>query len=448
MKNKPLKNPQATTRLRRRHGTQIEQLEDRVVLSGSSIVQPFSDVDDYGDEKDWALNAVNAPEVWARGFTGAGVVVAVIDSGVDLQHPDLVDSIWQNEGEIAANGIDDDGNGFVDDRAGWDFVNDDRLAADVAGHGTHVTGIVAAARNDSGATGVAYGARIMPVRVLDGVGNGSQVDIASGIRYAVDNGADIVNLSLGGATGSQRVSRAIQHALDHDVLIVAASGNAGNETPDFPAAYSEQFGNVISVGAHDKNDLVASFSNGVGDSGAVQIDAPGVSVYSTRVEGGFRYGSGTSYATPVVSGVAALMLSANPELSAVDLRNLLVTHATATITGTDTLGGLNAAVVVSATLPTQSIPTASLPGDTDGDGVVGLNDFLVVSRNFGQQVSGLADGDFNGDGIVEFIDFLVLTRNFGNTVSGANADSSTASVDLALASEIDIAQDALLDELI
>lgn len=443
-----LKSWHARVEGRRDAASSFESLETRTVLSGAAIVQPFAQVDDYGDSKDWALNAVNAPVVWAQGYTGQNVLVAVVDSGADMLHADLVDSVWSNAGEIAGNGIDDDGNGFIDDYHGWDFVADDASPDDEAGHGTHVAGIVVASRNEVGATGVAYGAQWMPVRVLDAQGNGSQFDIASGIRYAVDNGADIINVSLGGPTGSQRVERAIEHALNNNVLVVAASGNAANSKPEFPASYSSQFGNVISVGAFDSTYQIASFSNRVGTSGAIQIDGPGVSVYSTKMSGGFRYGSGTSYAASVVSGIAALMLSANPDLSSTELRDMLATHDTLDIAGTDSLGGVDAAFVVAAVAPAPPAAPIFVPGDTDGDGIVGMNDFLSVSRNFGKEAEGLINGDLNGDGIVEFHDFLILTRNFGVTSASASSTLSAQTVDEVLASEEDFGTQSSLNELI
>lgn len=423
--------------------TNLEVLEPRRQLSAVALVQPFSQVDYYGGSADWALNAVNAPEVWDQGFTGDGLVIAVIDSGVDLQHADLVDQIWSNVDEIAGNGIDDDANGFVDDSQGWDFVTDDASPQDAAGHGTQVSGIIAASHNGIGATGIAYNARIMPVRVLDAQGKGSQFDIASGIRYAVNNGADIINLSLGAGSGSQRVRTAIQHALTHDVLIVAASGNAGESTPDYPAAFSNQFSNVISVGAFNNQLDLASFSNRVGDSGAIQIDAPGVGVYSTKLGGGAQQGSGTSFATPIVSGIAALMLSANPELTPTEIRSGLVSYADLIIGGTDSQGGVNAAAAVAAVVPPQPLPPIQVAGDTDADGMVGMSDFLAVSRNFGKQVTSREEGDLNGDGIVEFSDFLILTRNFGQTAATAsNLDGATAT-DQVLASQLDFEADHL-----
>jgi subtilisin family serine protease len=304
----------------------------------------FPAVPYYGGVNDWGLNGVQAPEVWAQGYTGSSVVVAVIDTGIDLDHVDLDSNIWVNAGEIAGNHRDDDGNGFVDDVYGWDFANDDNNPTDIAGHGTHVAGIVAAERNGTGATGVAYGAQVMAVQVLDSRGSGTILDVAAGIRYAVDNGADIINLSLGAPFGSTVLLSALRYALLHDVLVVAASGNDGAASPSFPAAYSAVLSNVISVGAHTAQDRLAAFSNREGNG--VQVDAPGVSIYSTIPGNRYANWSGTSMAAPYVSGVAALAWAANPSLGASQLRDLITEGAVRGVAGSDSKGGVDAARTV------------------------------------------------------------------------------------------------------
>jgi subtilisin family serine protease len=308
-------------------------------------VERLPDVPYFGGANEWNLNATNAPESWAAGFTGQGVTIAVLDTGVDLNHPDLIGNLWRNPGEISGTGIDDDANGFVDDVFGWDFVDNNAFAVDGHGHGTHVAGTIAAGANGFGATGIAHGAAIMPVRVLDDRGVGSSFDVAAGIRYAADNGADIINLSLGGAFNSA-IWSAVDYAGRLGSLVVAATGNEFASEPGYPARFSAAMGHVISVGAHTIADQIASFSNGVGASSAVQVDAPGVGVFSTLPGG--RYGrlSGTSMAAPHVAGLAALALSANPQLSATQLRSLIVEGALRPIGGSDARGGIDAAVTV------------------------------------------------------------------------------------------------------
>lgn len=319
-------------------------------VSQSAVVQEtppaspavLNEVAYFGSTNQWGVNLVNAPEAWAAGYRGSGVTVAIVDSGVDLDHPDLVDNIWVNTDEILGDGIDNDGNGFVDDRYGWDFVSGDNDPDDGNGHGTHVAGIVAAANNGVGVIGVAFDAEIMPIRVLNNAGSGSNFGVARGIRYAVDNGADIINLSLGGGYDAS-IHAAIRYAHQNDVFVVGAAGNESAGIPSFPARFSAAFASVLSVGAFDRNSRPASFSNRVGNSNAVQIDAPGVSIYSTVPADRYQRLSGTSMAAPYVAGVAALTLSANPELTSVELRRALVDGATSSIGGSDAVGIVNAA---------------------------------------------------------------------------------------------------------
>ena len=309
------------------------------------FIEQFPNVPYIGRGFDWNLNAVNSPEVWAQGFTGEGVIVAVLDTGVDYTHPDLDDNIFVNSGEIAGDGIDNDGNGYVDDVHGFDFAYFDADPSDVDGHGTHVAGSIAAERNGFGTTGVAYDATILPVKVLRDNGAGSSNATAAGIRYAVDVGADVINLSLGGGV-TRSVVNALRYAWANDVLVVAASGNDAASRPGAPAIYSSVLSNTISVGAYTSGGNRSSFSNRVGTTSAVQIDAPGSRIASTTPGGGYRFLSGTSMATPHVSGVAALAYSANPDLRASDVRSFLVDGANRTIAGSDSAGGTNASRTV------------------------------------------------------------------------------------------------------
>ena len=321
---------------------------DPAAPSGSgagNLPAALTDVSYFGGSRDWNINAVNAPESWNAGYTGEGVVVAVVDTGVDLDHPDLAGSIFVNAGEIAGDGIDNDGNGYVDDVHGYDFAARDADPNDISGHGTHVAGTIAAANNGFGATGIAPGATILPVRVLGDNGSGSSNAVAAGIRYAADLGADIINLSLGGGY-SRAIDTAIDYARGLGSLIVAAAGNESASVPGFPARFSASDSNVISVGAHSQSNRIAGFSNDVGNSGSVQIDAPGAGVYSTYVGGRYATLSGTSMASPHVAAVAALALSANPSLDPAQLRSLLVSGVIDAASGSDGLGRLNAATTV------------------------------------------------------------------------------------------------------
>jgi len=286
---------------------------------------PFPDVPNLGGNH-WGNDMVNAPEVWARGYTGSGIVVAVLDTGVDYNHADLRGNIWRNPGEIAGNGIDDDGNGYIDDVHGWDFINNDNDPLDRNGHGTHVAGTIAAENNGFGITGVAYHARIMPVQVLGDNGGGSSRAVANGIRYAANNGAHVINLSLGSNLPSPDIYSAIQYATSRGVVVVMAAGNDGDPRPDYPAFYATEFG--LSVGAVDMNRNIASFSNRAGTDGAMcHVVAPGVSIVSTVPNNRYASYSGTSMATPHVAGVVALMLSANPNLTPAQVRDMITSSA-------------------------------------------------------------------------------------------------------------------------
>ncbi|EMI44639.1 S8 family peptidase [Rhodopirellula sp. SWK7] len=313
--------------------------------SGDGTVAPLPDVEYFGSTRDWNVNAIGAPEAWASGYTGQGVVVAVVDTGVDLDHADLTDNIFVNPGEIPNNGIDDDQNGFVDDVHGYDFTDGDNDPNDLRGHGTHVAGTIAASNNGVGATGIAPDATILPVRVLDADGSGTANDVAAGIRYAARMGADIINLSLGGGY-SWAIDSAIDYARSLGSLVVAAAGNESATAPGFPARFSATDDNVISVGASTSSGSIASFSNRVGDSLAVQIDAPGAGIFSTYVGGRYATLSGTSMASPHVAGLAALTLSSNPDLTSRDLRNLLATGTVGRVSGSDAIGSASATTTV------------------------------------------------------------------------------------------------------
>jgi subtilisin family serine protease len=276
----------------------------------------------------WALDVINAPEVWNQNITGNGIVVAVVDSGVDYTHPDLDGNIWRNAGEIAENGIDDDRNGYIDDIRGWDFVASDNnpMDLDFDGHGTHIAGAIAAERNNFGITGVAPNAKIMPVRVLPFVGSGDPNNVAAGIRYAADNGANVINLSLGNEFApSNVINDAIQYANNKGSVVVVAAGNSGVDQPDYPARNANLWG--IAVGSIDVSGRMDDSSNRSGSTPLDYLVAPGVEIVSTIPDEDYELRSGTSMATPHVAGVAALVLNANPTLTPAQVEYILTTTA-------------------------------------------------------------------------------------------------------------------------
>jgi thermitase len=265
------------------------------------------------------LSRLEMPLAWDYTPGRAEVVIAILDTGVDLAHEDLQDAIWINADEIANNGVDDDGNGFVDDVNGWDFADGDNMPTDDYGHGTHVAGIAAARiNNGKGIAGMAGNATVMPVDVFMG-GIGTYEDLIRAIVYAADNGADVINMSLGASSYSLGEEAAVEYAWSRGVVLVAAAGNTGRNTYHYPAAHSH----VIAVAATDAGDHVASFSTH-GDF--VDVAAPGVSVYSTYPRG-YAAMSGTSMAAPHVSGLAALILSLDPNLSPDQVKAIIETTA-------------------------------------------------------------------------------------------------------------------------
>ena len=269
----------------------------------------------------WGLNVVHAPEAWDITLGEHTVVVGVLDTGIDWNHPDLAGNMWED----------------ADGYHGYDFIGNDRVPMDdninsydegghwVANtytyHGTHVAGVVGALTNNNiGIAGMAQ-VRLMAVKVMNDSGEGTDATVASGIRWAVDNGADIITMSLGVEGMSLTLQSAVQYASNHGVVQVAASGNSGSSFVSYPAAYAS----VIAVGAVELTSRRASFSN---FGTELDIMAPGVQIYSTQGSSGYQYLSGTSTAAPCVAGVAALMLSVNPALTPLEVGAVMNSTAT------------------------------------------------------------------------------------------------------------------------
>lgn len=294
---------------------------------------------------------IDAPEAWDITIGSSKIVVAVVDSGVDGSHPDLSANLWINPGEIAGNGVDDDGNGYVDDIRGWNFVNKDNNPADDNGHGTHVTGTIAAVgNNEIGVAGVAWHAKVMALKAFRADGSGLTSDAILAISYANLMGADMINISWGGGSYSQALFDVIRSS---SAVVVCAAGNSGQNNdliPHYPSSYPSP--NILSVAATDQNDNLAWFSNfGIT---SVDIAAPGVNILSTLAAvQGRRYGfkTGTSMATPFATGVAALLKakshpsaisdnSSNLSLTGSGLSNLeIIAKIRETVDPVDSLNG-------------------------------------------------------------------------------------------------------------
>lgn len=293
-------------------------LVDDVSISTSTMAEVFLPTimnnycfpPSYSDFVDYDMNIIDAPEMWGNigGFCkpGEGVVVAVIDTGVDLDHPDLLANLVP----------------------GATFISGTSTPDDDEGHGTHVAGSVAAAMNDVGMIGVAPFAKIMPVKVLSASGSGTVSGVAAGIRWAADNGAKVINLSLGGSSFTSVQQDAVNYATAKGVLVIAAAGNCGhpvgwqaNNCPGWNSiSYPAAFDNAMAVASTANFDVHSTFST---QASYVEIAAPGSSIYSTVPGGGYGTASGTSQAAPHVAGLAAAIWSRNPSLTNTQVRQIL-----------------------------------------------------------------------------------------------------------------------------
>jgi thermitase len=252
----------------------VELVEQDFVISVNFDNPP----DDPDYDRQWALPHIQAETAWGEMDELTDITVAVIDTGVCMSHEDLVGRVLDN---------------------GYDFVEDDNDPEDIFGHGCSVAGIIAAnIDNGIGIAGFAPNSSILPVRVLGPSGSGSMADVAAGIVYAADEGADIINLSLGSMVGSQVTKDAVDYAAEKGVTVIASAGNSGGTLPGYPARYE----NVVAVGAVDPNGARSSFSNKGGD-----IWAPGRDVHTTYLDDGYKALNGTSFSAPYVAAMAAVL---------------------------------------------------------------------------------------------------------------------------------------------
>ncbi|HYF35324.1 MAG TPA: S8 family serine peptidase, partial [Prosthecobacter sp.] len=313
---------------------------------------------------------IDAPEAWNISTGSAAVLVAVLDTGVDLTHPDLVDNLWVNPAEVANNGVDDDGNGYVDDVRGWDFVGNDNLPSDDHGHGTHCSGTIGAVgHNSTGVAGVCWDVSLVALKFLNAAGNGITSDGVEAVAYATRLGVSVTSNSWSGEEYSQSLKDAIDQANAAGILFVAAAGNSGVNLDLFgayPAAYTSP--NLISVAALTSTDTLADYSN----YGLVTTDlgAPGSDIFSTLPGGGYGLKSGTSMAAPHVAGACALIKGRRPQLQHLQIKELIMrtTDATAALSAKTVSGGrlnlhnaLAAADDILAT-PTTDLAASAPPG--------------------------------------------------------------------------------------
>ncbi len=318
---------------------------------------------------------IKATEAWDL-FTGdPTLMIGVIDTGVDYNHPDLAANVWTNPGEIPGNDIDDDDNGYVDDVHGYDFANNDGDPFDDNGHGTHVSGTIAAVGdNNTGIVGVDWRAKVVGIKFLNGGGSGTTAGAIAALQYGIAVGVRLTSNSWGGGDFSQALLDAINAAGAAGQLFIAAAGNASTDTdvtPQYPAAYDSPY--IISVAATDHNDNLASFSN----FGATTVDiaAPGVNILSTLPGNGYGTLSGTSMATPQVSGVAALTWGRLPAITNLQVKNLLLAAADvkAALAGKCVTGGrLNAFLAIAEPDDTPPGAIGDLATTDPGSTTMGL----------------------------------------------------------------------------
>ncbi len=413
----------------------------------------------YGTQRYFArIDAANAWDV----TTGShNVVVAIIDTGVNWSHEDLSSNIWRNSDEIEGDNADNDGNGFIDDIRGWDFVSvsassvfagedagpADNDPMDVQGHGTHVAGIVGADGNNGlGVTGVNWNVSLMPLRAGYKSTSGSGVlqitDTAAALIYAADNGADIVNMSFGSPYSTHTQKVAIDYCISAGVLLVAAAGNDSSDRPQYPA----NFEGVISVAAtQSSSDDRAHFTNhGVW----VDIAAPGSSIYSTTVNGSYGYMSGTSMASPVIAGVAALVKAAHPDWNADQIeRHLLATAANINSANPDDVnqfgaGRVDAAASVQlSTSPTKLSVISIWPEEQSGniDGYLDPGETIHLKptvKNFGLPQTDITVSLTTSDPYISVVDHTAAIPSIGENVSATNqGDPITLLIDPATPKE-------------
>ncbi|OGL94110.1 hypothetical protein A2239_02615 [Candidatus Uhrbacteria bacterium RIFOXYA2_FULL_40_9] len=398
----------------------------------------------------WYLDRISVYDAWDITTGSPSLIVAVLDSGVDLDHPDLVGNLWVNTGEISGDGIDNDRNGFEDDYFGWDFVDGDSdprphtegsFQDAIVSHGTLVSGMIGAlSNNELGVSGLNWNVRIMPIRILNEEGIGSSYDVRHAIRYAVENGADVINLSFTASELDPYLFEEIKWAYEQGVVIVTSVGNENInllEHPVYPACYdlNQEENYIIGVAATNKLDQKADFSNY--GSGCVDVSAPGTTIFgmvyhdpqvlllSTLYGGPWE---GTSVAAPIVTGIVALMKAAEPSLSPQQILLALRLSTNpikeSALIGKSLLGSgiVNASLAIQAahafaqkpkrlsTTPLDpeeallfSLGTGSPPlvyfFDKNGEEV---RSFLAYDRQFTGGVS-LAKGDLDGDGHKEII---------------------------------------------
>jgi parallel beta-helix repeat protein len=426
----------------------VEYAEPNYIsYSSETIPNEYSDRADLALNQ-WGLDKIAAPEAWDYETGSPQVVIAIIDTGVDWDHPDLEANIWLNQQDIPDNGIDDDENGYIDDVRGWDFVDisdpswadpnedyqtRDNDPMDFHGHGTHVSGIAAAvANNATGIAGASWHCKIMAVRAGFKTDSGSGAlesdDASLAIIYAADNGAKVMNLSWGSYNSSGIIKDAIDYAYSKGAVLAGASGNDSIDAELYPAAYEE----VISVAATGQNDTKASFSN-YGSS--VDVSAPGVNIKSTVFDDDYVNWSGTSMAAPFVSGIAGLIFSHNPGYANIEVKDRIIGTTDNINPINPTCEGLLGSGRINAkkALIMEPEPLIRMIGrninDTEGNnnGAIDPGETIRLTlnlKNYWLDALSLSASLSVGSGSEEYITIIDGGSNYGNILKGEAKDNS------------------------
>ncbi len=364
----------------------------------------------------WAYNhniyGINIVDVWSETLGNPDITVAIIDTGIFYTHIDFVQRIWTNPNEIPDNEIDDDQNGYIDDYYGWDFGDNNNDPKDESGHGTFIAGIVAAAVNDWGITGTAPGVKMMGLKVENAAGEIFLHSILNAINYGLDQGVRIFNLSFVSTHYSISFENLLASA---DAIFLCGAGNdtINNDiTPYYPASYD--LDNIISVASINSNGQLSWFSN-YGPT-SVHIAAPGENILSTWIpQGGYWHalGQGTSFSAPFVAGVAALLLSKDPDLTPQQVREaiLMSSKKLPSLDGKITTGGILDAY---AAYTYNFDPPTIILGDLNGDDLVTISDLIILRQHFAGieelEELYLPSADINQDGSVTISDLIKLRR--------------------------------------
>lgn len=378
----------------------------------------------------WHLSVINAATAWNYFSTGSTIKIAIVDDALERTHPDLSGNLWTNPGEIANNGVDDDGNGYIDDINGYDVSDNDNNPnppSSSYSHGTHVAGCASAStNNNTGVAAIGYSCKLIAVKSTNS--SSSITDGYPGIVYAVAAGADVINMSWGGAGSSQTAQNIITWASQQGVVLIAAAGNSNVNTQFYPAAYTE----CIAVAATSSNDAKASFSN---YGSWIDIASPGNNIYSTYYNATYANNSGTSMASPIVAGLAGLMLSLNPSLTPADIRNCLTSTAdnidaqNPSYIGQLGAGRINAAAAMQCISSTLSWPpvagfTANVTTITAGGNVQFTDQSVYNPTSWSWTFTGGTPASYNGQNPPPIVYNTPGTYNVSLTVTNANGNDT------------------------